>query len=161
MRALGISTRKQGKLLGVDYAEGKACAKKVQNSRLKNVAKRRRRYRQLGRKAASFLVKTGAGPAVRYGNICTGASNAAVKAARRFALSAVGECRGRSAFARLQLAEFDIGAVMALDPILAWARAVWDKAVARQPKGCLAEGHDHSCSGHPPKTPRARGALSA
>ena len=132
MRALGIATKRQGKLLGVDYAEGKRAAKLVQKSRLKDVTQRRRRYRQLGRKAAEFLVKTGAAPAIRYGACATGASKAVIKAARRFACGAFEECRGRSAFARLQLADFDIGALLALDPVIEWAKAVWDGSVERQ-----------------------------
>eukprot|EP00972_Heterocapsa_arctica_P048359 7131589-Heterocapsa_arctica.AAC.1 len=43
----------------------------------------------------------------------------------------MGEMRGRSAFARLQLAAFDVGALMAVDPITEWAKAVWDGLVSR------------------------------
>ena len=34
--------------------------------------------------------------------------------------------RGRSSYARLRLADYDPGSQLASDPILEWARAVWD-----------------------------------
>jgi len=37
--------------------------------------------------------------------------------------------RGRSAFARVRLAGFDSGAIMAISPIIDWAKAVWDGLV--------------------------------
>ena len=49
-----------------------------------------------------------------------------LKAARRFACSMRGDMRGRSSYARLHLANYDPGAQLATDPILEWARAVWD-----------------------------------
>ena len=37
-----------------------------------------------------------------------------------------GGMRGRSAFARLQLAAYDVGAQMAINPRVEWWRAAWD-----------------------------------
>ena len=68
------------------------------------VAKRRSKYRQLGKKAASHVLKTGATPSIAYGVGVYGATNSAIKKARSFACGAMGEMRGRFAFARLALA---------------------------------------------------------
>ena len=43
----------------------------------------------------------------------------------------IGPMRGRSAYARLQLAGYDVGAQMAIGPIMEWAKAVWDSLVPR------------------------------
>ena len=69
---------------------------------------------------------------MRYGSAVTGAAPADVIAARRFACAAVGPMAGRSAFARLQLRAYDVGALMATDPILEWSKAIWDGQVPRQ-----------------------------
>ena len=45
----------------------------------------------------------------------------------RFSCVVMVDMPGRSAFARLQLASYDVGAQMATDPIHAWARAVLDQ----------------------------------
>ena len=37
--------------------------------------------------------------------------------------------RGRSTFARLALARYDAGGLMATEPIVQWAKAVWDVLV--------------------------------
>ena len=103
----------------------------VQRARLKAVAGRLGRYRRLGRRAAGRLVRTGAAPAMRYGVGVCGATDTAVRAARRFSCAVAGEMRGRSSFARLQLAAFDVGTLMATGPTVEWAKAVWEGLVGR------------------------------
>ena len=98
--------------------------------RLKAVTSRVARYRRLGKVAASRLVRTGAAPALRFGVGVCGAPDSAIRAARRFACAVRGEMRGRSAFARLQLGSYDVGAQMAVDPIVEWCRAAWDHLVS-------------------------------
>ena len=60
MRAMGVATRKQAKMLGIDFAGGRRVVRSVQKSRLKAVVNRRHRYRRLGKVAAARLLKTGA-----------------------------------------------------------------------------------------------------
>ena len=123
-KSMGISSKRYVKFLGVDYSGGRRMPKMVQNARLKGVVGRMARYQRLGARAARRLIRTGAAPAVRYGARVTGANASAIVAARRASCAAMGSMKGRSSFARLQLADFDVGAVMAVDPILAWAKAV-------------------------------------
>ena len=61
-----------------------------------------------------------------------GATNCVIKAVRSFSCNALGEMRGKSTFARVTLGGYDAGAVMAIDPILHWAKAIWDVLVPRQ-----------------------------
>ena len=130
LRALGVAVRRQAKHLGIDYAAGKRVVRHVLKARVKTVSGRVHRYRRMGKKAADRLLRTGAAPSMRYGAGVCGATDSIVKSARRFSCAVRGEMRGRSAFARLQLAAFDVGALMATDPLLEWARAVWDGLVS-------------------------------
>ena len=123
---IGVRVVHQARLLGVDFSAGRKVRRGVQRSRISKVLKRKVGYLRIGRKAAAHLVKTGAGPALRYGAAVVGASSSAIRAARGFSCQAVGEMRGRSTFARLSLAGYDVGALMATDPIVDWACAVWD-----------------------------------
>jgi ribonuclease HI len=132
LKALGVSVQKRVKLLGVDYAAGKKVVRAVQALRLRTVCGRLPKYKRLGKLAARHLVRTGAAPAMRYGVTVVGATNSALKTARRFSCAAAGEMRGRSSFARLQLASYDVGALMAIDPVIEWSRAVWDGLVPRE-----------------------------
>ena len=61
----------------------------------------------LGKKAAARLVRTGAAPAMTYGASVYGTPSTTLKAVRGFACAVRGEVRGRSSFARLQLAGYD------------------------------------------------------
>ena len=126
MRAYGVATKRKAKLLGVDFSCGKRVVRSVQRGRIAKVCARLHRFRRLGRRAASRLLRTGAAPALRYGAGVCGVPDTSIRAVRRFSCAVQGEMRGRSTFARLQLASFDIGASMAVDPIVEWARAVWD-----------------------------------
>ena len=126
MAKLGVRVVHRAKLLGIDYSEGRKVRRGVQRSRIKQVLKRKQRYLRIGRRAAAHLVKTGAGPALRYGTAVVGASCSAIKAARGFSCQALGEMRGKSTFGRLSLANYDVGGVMATDPIVEWAKAGWD-----------------------------------
>ena len=128
----GIQTKCKVKFLGIDYCGGRAFRRDVQRHRMDTVASRAHRMRQCGRKAARHLLRTGAAPAVRYGCVVVGAPNGLVQRARRFACSVEGNMRGRSAFGRTQLSGYDLGGQMALDPLLAWSRAVWDAFVPTQ-----------------------------
>ena len=136
MGKLGIVVARQAKLLGVDFSGGKRVKRSVQRRRVIKICKRKSRYRQLGRKAASHVVKTGAGPGFRYGAAVYGATNTAIKTVRSFSCSALGEMRGKSIFARLTLSGYDAGALMATDPIVHWAVAVWDTLVSRDDMQC-------------------------
>ena len=104
MRALGVPMHKQVKLLGIDYGSGKRLKRCVQKGRLAVIVHRKHRYERLGPTAARRLVNTGALPALRYGAGVIGANKTMIKAARRFACSVRGDMRGRSSFARLNLA---------------------------------------------------------
>ena len=127
---IGIATKSKTTLLGIDFSCGRRVVCSVQRGRILRVCARKKRYQQLGRKAAGHLAKTGAAPAFRYGASVYGASNAAVKAVRGFMCQVRGEMRGRSTFARLEVAGYDVGAEMATDPIFSWAAAAWDGLVA-------------------------------
>ena len=128
----GIQTKCKVKFLGIDYCGGRVFRRDVQRHRMDTVASRAHRMRQCGRKAARHLLRTGVAPAVRYGCVVVGAPNGLVQRARRFACSVEGNMRGRSAFGRTQLSGYDLGGQMALDPLLAWSRAVWDAFVPTQ-----------------------------
>ena len=117
----------QTKLLGVDFSAGKKVKRNVQRRRIANIRCRMYRYRQIGARAARHILKTGAGPGFRYGAGVYGITDSAVKAVRSFSCNAIGEIRGRSTFARLTLAGYDAGGLMAIDPIVHWARAAWDQ----------------------------------
>jgi ribonuclease HI len=132
LKTLGVSMQRRVKFLGVDYAAGKPVVRAVQALRIKTICARAPGYRRLGKRAARHLVRTGAAPAMRYGVAVVGATNSALQTARRFSCAAAGEMRGRSAFARLQLAAYDVGALMAIDPLVEWAKAVWDGLVPRE-----------------------------
>ena len=132
MRALGVATTSKAKMLGGDFASGRKLKRTVQGQRLLKAKGRRLRIRKLGKKAAGRIIATGVGPALRYGVAVVGASNSLVSRARRTACGSYGKMGGRSQFGRLQLAEYDIGQVMAVDPIVAWAKGVWDGLVDRQ-----------------------------
>ena len=136
MGKIGVKVARHTKLLGVDFSAGKKVKRSVQRSRVSKICKRKRRYRQLGKKAAGHVVKTGAGPGFRYGAATYGATNSAIKAVRSFACNAIGEMRGKSTFARLTLADYDAGGLMAIDPIVQWAKAVWDGLVPRDGMRC-------------------------
>jgi ribonuclease HI len=129
MRAVGVATRRRVKLLGIDYSSGKRVCRAVQRSRVQLVLGRQEGYKRLGKFAARHLVRTGAAPAVRYGANVLGVNKTTLKAVRRFACRVQGEMRGRCTFARLALARYDPGVSLATDPILDWARAVWDELV--------------------------------
>ena len=131
MCSLGVGLVRQAKLLGVDFSAGKKVKRIVQRSRISKVSRRLMRYKQVGKKAARHLVRTGVGPGMRYAVAVYGATNTAIKAARSFSCNAFGEMRGKSSFARLALSSYDIGALMATDPITDWAKAVWDSLVSR------------------------------
>ena len=130
MRAQGVSMRKQVKLLGIDFSSGKRVKRTVQKQRMRDVASRRGRYKQCGKKAARHCVRTGALPALRYGAGVIGVSRATVRAARSFACAVWGEIRGRCSFSRLALAKYDPGVALLTDPIVEWARRLGTKATA-------------------------------
>ena len=127
---LGIGIRTKAKLLGVDFSCGKRVSRVVQASRVQSVVKRKARYKKLGKKAAGRLVRTGAAPAMQYGASVYGTPDTTLKAVRGFACAVRGEMRGRSTFARLEIARYDPGAICATAPIVDWAKAVWDGFVA-------------------------------
>ena len=93
---------------------------------MKVILGRLSRYKRCGKSAALRLARTGAVPAMRHGASVLGFTRVALKAARSFVCGARGEMRGRCTFARLRLASYDPGALLATDPILDWAKAVWD-----------------------------------
>ena len=126
---LGVKVVRQAKLLGVDYTAGKRVRRSVQMARIRNISKRVARYKQLGKRAARHVVRTGAGPGLRYGASSHGITNTALKAVRFFSCGALGSMRGRSCFARLALTGYDVGALMAVDPIVQWSNAFFDKLV--------------------------------
>ena len=72
---------------------------------------------------------------MRYGAASFGATDSAIKLVRSFSCNAIGEMRGKSTFARIALAGHDAGGLMAIDPIIQWAKAVWDELVARDDMG--------------------------
>ena len=127
LRKYGIRTKDKVKFLGVDYCGGSKITREVQNQRFQSVKGRANRYRQCGRRAARHLLRTGAAPAIRYGSVIVGAPDALVKQVRQFSCSVEGDMRGKSAFGRLQLSGYDIGTSLATDPIIAWAKAIWDE----------------------------------
>ena len=131
MRALGVKTEGSAKLLGVDYSSGARLRRKVQNKRLKQANAKRTMLRRFGRKAAERIIRTGLGPSIRYGAGVVGASSSTIQGARRLSCAAQSEMRGRSQFARLQLTGYDVGGLMAIDPIVEWAKATWDGLVDR------------------------------
>ena len=131
MRRLGIATKRTGRLLGVDYGSGNTVKRKVQAQRLKKAQGKKRMLRRFGREAASRILKTGIGPGIRYGAGVVGASDATVRAARRLSCTSMANMGGRSQFGRLQMAGFDVGGLMAIDPIVEWAKAIWDHLVDR------------------------------
>ena len=126
---LGLAVKNKAKMLGIDFSCGKGGARATQGGKVKGVVGRRSRYQKVGKKAAGRLVKAGAAPAMTYGTSVYGMPNATLKAVRGFACCVKGEMRGRSTFARLQLARYDPGALCATGPIVDWARAIWDRAV--------------------------------
>ena len=132
MKALGVHMVKQTKMLGVDFSVGKKIKRTEQAARVRKVSKRLPRIRQLGSGAARHIVKTGVGPTMRYGASACGITNTTLRAVRNFSCGAIGEMRGRSTFARLTLASYDVGALMATDPIVQWAKAVWDRLVVKE-----------------------------
>ena len=132
LKRQGVTMVQQAKLLGVDYSAGKSVRRSTQRARIRKVSKRVSRFRQLGSKAALHVVKTGAGPSLRYGASAYGASSSAIKAVRFFTCGAIGKMQGRSALARATLTGYDAGALMATDPIVQWARAVWDNLAPPQ-----------------------------
>ena len=96
LKALGIDTRRKGKLLGVDYSSGRKLQRPMQQARLKAAASRRRMISRFGRRAARRVIATGLGPAIRYGAGVVGASDAAVAKARRISCTAEASMAGRS-----------------------------------------------------------------
>ena len=131
MARMGVKGAQQTKLLGVDFSAGKKVKRSVQRKRISKMSGRRKRYRQLGKKTANHVLKTGGGPGMRYGAAAYGATDSAIKLVRSFSCNAVGEMRGKSTFARIALAGHDAGGLMAIDPIIQWAKAVWDGLVVR------------------------------
>ena len=132
LKLRGIGVHKSAKLLGVDFSCGKRVARSAQVARVKKVTCRKTRYSKLGKNAASRLVKAGAAPAMNYGASVYGTPSTTLKAIRGFACSVRGEMRGRSTFARLELAKYDPGTECAVGPILEWAKAIWDEAVSHE-----------------------------
>ena len=129
LRKLGIGVQSKAKMLGIDFSCGKKIARASQAARVRKVLAKKSRYCKLGKKAAGRLVKAGAAPAMQYGASVYGTPSRTLKAIRGFACSVRGEMRGRSTFARLELARYDPGADCATAPITDWAKAIWDKAV--------------------------------
>ena len=130
MGQLGVKVARHAKLLGVDFSAGKKIQRSVQRKRIVKICHRRKRYRQLGTRGASHVTKTGAGPGFKYGSAAFGATNSAIKVVRSFSCNALGEMRGKSTFARLVLAGYDAGGLMATEPVVQWAKAIWDKLVS-------------------------------
>ena len=126
LRRFGVDTTKHVKFLGIDYAAGKRVRRTVQKKRLIVVTKRVGRYKQLAKAAANRILRTGAGPAIRYGASVLGTNSTALARIRRFACAVRGEMRRRSPFGRMKLAKYDPAKQMAVDPIVDWARARWD-----------------------------------
>ena len=125
MAALGQGCE-HARLLGIDFSCGRRLGRSVQKKRLDAISARKGRLKALGRRAAMRISQTDTAPAMRYGAGVTGARKQTVKEVRRFECAVQGEMRGRSAFARAQLSDYDTGALMSIDPIVAWAQAAWD-----------------------------------
>ena len=129
LRRFGVATQRQVKFLGIDYAAGKCVGRKIQKKRFVKVLSRIGRYKMLGKKGGTKVLRTGAGPAVRYGASVLGTNSTWLCRIRRFACAVQGEMRRRSPFGRLKLAKYDPAKLMAIDPIVDWARAWWDGVV--------------------------------
>ena len=84
-----------------------------------------------------------------YGASVYGVPTTTLKAIRGFACAVRGEMRGRSTFARLELARYDPGAGGAVAPIVDWANAIWD-SVAPQVDLELVWKRAHSLIGNSP-----------
>ena len=67
---------------------------------------------------------------MRYGTNVLGTTSTELARIRRFACAVQGEMRRRSPFARLKMAKYDPAMQLAIDPIVDWARAVWDSLVS-------------------------------
>ena len=104
----------------------------MQRTKVRSVIARKRRYVLCGPKAARHLTRTGAAPALRYGAAVIGATDTVLSAARSFACAAGGELRGRCTFARLHLDRYDPGVALATDPVVEWARVIWDDSANRE-----------------------------
>ena len=122
--SMGIKGSQHAKLLGIDFSCGAKLRRSAQCKRISAATARRERLCALGKRAARRIARSGTAPAMRYGTSVTGASNGVVQKVRRFECGVQGAMGGRSAFARMQLSDFDTGALMSVDPIIGWARAV-------------------------------------
>jgi hypothetical protein len=131
LRKMGIASQKLVKRLGCDYGGGKQAKRNVQRSRLEKVSKRMGRYRSLGVRGGSHVLKTGGIPALKYGASVLGTPSATLRKVRILACAVRGKMGRRSAFGRLKLARYDPTAGMAIDPIVDWSRGVWDRLVDR------------------------------
>ena len=132
MRALGVATPAQVKLLGCDFAAGKVTKRTVQSQRMGKVTKRLRRYQQLGKKVGRHVLKTGGGPALKYGASIWGTPSRLMRKIRVFACAVQGSMGRRSPFARLKLAAYDPTLGLSTDPLVDWARGCWDNLVKNE-----------------------------
>ena len=67
-----------------------------------------------------------------YGANVYGTPISTIKAVRGSACALKGELRGRSTFARLQLAGYDAGSDLTIGPIFEWAKACWDGLASKE-----------------------------
>ena len=131
-RRIGVGISRQVKFLGIDYAAARRIRRTVQKKRLLVVTQRVGRYKKIGKTAGARILRTGAGPAMRYGASVLGTDSTALSRIRRFSCAVRGEMRRRSAFGRLKLASYDPAKLMAIDSIVDWAKARWDALVTRE-----------------------------
>ena len=129
-RRLGVKTSQHARHLGVDYTPGKRGSRlmAVARGRLKGVIARADRIKRLRLpgKAVNRLVRTALVPASLHGTGVTGVTDAAIKSLVSVAHAAFGNATGRSAYARLSLSGGMPGCREAVQPIVDWARAVFD-----------------------------------
>jgi len=132
-KARGIKTGSAARHLGVDYAPGRRGSKvrKVAAQRLKGARVRKDLIlrRRLPGKAVNRIVRTALIPAAIHGAKVMGVTNRELSRLTSLAHAAFGKASGMSAYARLSLTGGMPGAAQAIEPITAWAEAVFDGTV--------------------------------
>ena len=130
-KALGMRVVSHARILGVDaYGAGAARQRRTQNARLTKIKKRVPKdqfYKKYGA-ITSKIAKAGLMPSGLHGVKCMGMPPTRLKAFR----TTVGRClpgkhAGRSLTWRLAMHECDPTHTCRVEPIVAWAEAVWDE----------------------------------
>ncbi len=126
LKAMGIGLNREAQHLGVAYAPARKGKFPSESQRWNSWKRRLPRVKKLGLKAGRRICLRGLLPAMAYGASVRGCTNARLRTAQRLVAAAGTRMKGRSIIARTAVWRCDPAHGMGIEPILRWARAIWE-----------------------------------